>query len=266
MIKVALKYGVRFETSDPTSELIKLLPLWHHFGEDTTKIQYNNKPQSKCLREKHNVLTVGDATDLIARLHEDDHQADAECHCPPCIEDRVLRDCVDPHKCILAAVERLGLLQPIWNPLINQRETRPVLEEDGSDIFCPPRQITTLTEGLRIFTKVKDTEVIPQQPAIPRRDEAPGQQLTIFIEAKTIRNNEGSTEAGGGAWYGPENPRNFAIKLPKEANQSIACAEVVTALVALKRAPLETRIKILSSRSILKTTAITNLESWEDLE
>ncbi|KAJ7643413.1 hypothetical protein DFH06DRAFT_999143, partial [Mycena polygramma] len=58
MISVANKYGVTFDTLNPSEELRKLLPLWHHFGEDQSKTQYNNKPQHKCLRSAHHVRMV----------------------------------------------------------------------------------------------------------------------------------------------------------------------------------------------------------------
>ncbi|KAJ7807323.1 hypothetical protein B0H13DRAFT_1510589, partial [Mycena leptocephala] len=55
MISVGHKYGVTFDTINPSAELNSLLPLFHHFREDRNKTQYNNEPQSKCLRQIHKV-------------------------------------------------------------------------------------------------------------------------------------------------------------------------------------------------------------------
>ncbi|KAJ7180856.1 hypothetical protein C8R46DRAFT_885735, partial [Mycena filopes] len=58
MINTARKYGVIFDTPNPTKEIREALPLWHPFGEDPNKRQLNNKSQCKCLRKNHGTLTV----------------------------------------------------------------------------------------------------------------------------------------------------------------------------------------------------------------
>jgi hypothetical protein len=122
MIKVANKYGVAFDTLNPSEELRRLLPMWHHFGEDPSKTQYNNKAQSKCLHSTHNVRTTGDGMEIISRLDDRGHNAEAGCTCIPCTEDRAINGFRDPHKCTLAARERLGLLLPKWDPRTDERQ------------------------------------------------------------------------------------------------------------------------------------------------
>ncbi|KAJ7306716.1 hypothetical protein DFH08DRAFT_720738, partial [Mycena albidolilacea] len=57
MVKCLKKYGLRFETVHPSTELQRAMPLWHHPGEDPRKRQQNNGQKAKCLRRNHTALT-----------------------------------------------------------------------------------------------------------------------------------------------------------------------------------------------------------------
>jgi hypothetical protein len=236
MIRVANKYGVAFDTLNPSEELRKLLPMWHHFGEDTSKTQYNNKAQSKCLRSTHHVHTTGNGMEVISRLEDGGHRAEAGCTCIPCTEDRAINGCKDPHKCTLATRERLGLLLPKWDPRTDETEQIEI-PDDGMTYFQAPKQIETLAEGFRVFTKHNDCDPLGEIPLdlIVPEDE-PEQKICIHTQAGTTR-NEGVLQAGDGIRWGENDPRNTSIRLATTQSQTLQCAEIVTALKRPPRPP-----------------------------
>ncbi|KAJ7151847.1 hypothetical protein C8R43DRAFT_836132, partial [Mycena crocata] len=116
MVNVARKYGVSFDTHEPSREVRRMLPLWHHFGEDRTRSRINNSIQCVCLREKHNAATVGDAERISARLADRRHRPDKRCRCLDCVDDRAFRKCENPHACAKMALAKLDGLQAKWDP------------------------------------------------------------------------------------------------------------------------------------------------------
>ncbi|KAJ6572628.1 hypothetical protein B0H10DRAFT_1669573, partial [Mycena sp. CBHHK59/15] len=116
MVKCLYKYGFSFEMVNPSPEIQRQLPLWHHPGEDDQKRQVNNGCKANCLRRNHAGLTVGDGMDLTQRLDDPMHEANTSCDCDACEEDRTVRGCENPHACIKAAASRLGQILPKWIP------------------------------------------------------------------------------------------------------------------------------------------------------
>jgi hypothetical protein len=60
MVKCLNKYGMSFATVQPSTELQRSVPLWHHPWEDHSKRQENNGQRAKCMRKNHTTLEVGD--------------------------------------------------------------------------------------------------------------------------------------------------------------------------------------------------------------
>ncbi|KAJ7121450.1 hypothetical protein C8R44DRAFT_542958, partial [Mycena epipterygia] len=116
MVNTALKYGLQFDTYDPSQDLLKELPLWHSFAEDKSKRKINNTAPCKCLRSTHRAYTLGDAMVISERLSDPAHRADNGCMCHPCILDRVFAGCKNPHSCAKMAKLKLDSLLPKWDP------------------------------------------------------------------------------------------------------------------------------------------------------
>ncbi|KAJ7626874.1 hypothetical protein FB45DRAFT_680634, partial [Roridomyces roridus] len=57
-LKAADKYGIIFDTLDPPPEIQRALPMFHHFGQDSSKRKRNNGRVFECLRESHAVQTI----------------------------------------------------------------------------------------------------------------------------------------------------------------------------------------------------------------
>ncbi|KAJ7806733.1 hypothetical protein B0H13DRAFT_1669670, partial [Mycena leptocephala] len=142
------------------------------------------------------------------------HRVEAGCTCIPCTEDSAINGCKNPHKCVLAARERLGLLIPKWDPRANETEQVEV-PEGGITCFKAPEQIKSLAEGFRVFTKQNDDDPLEDaQGATVVPEDTPDLKLCVHIQTRTTK-SDGVPQAGGGAWWGEDDPRNISIRLPK---------------------------------------------------
>ncbi|KAJ7089040.1 hypothetical protein C8R43DRAFT_834860, partial [Mycena crocata] len=116
MMNVARKYGVTFDTHNPSQEVRRSLPLWHHFGEDRGKRQVNNTGPCECLQLKHGASKMGDAERISARLSDARHRPHKDCTCLDCVDDRAFMKCKNPHTCAKMALTKLDSLQSKWDP------------------------------------------------------------------------------------------------------------------------------------------------------
>ncbi|KAJ6632292.1 hypothetical protein B0H10DRAFT_1717603, partial [Mycena sp. CBHHK59/15] len=118
MVKCANKHRISFETVNPSPELLKQMPLWHHPGEDEGKRQENNSKKAVCMRAKHAASTMGDALEMVRRLDNPLHagRATCMCECDDCDVDRTENGCEDPHACATKAKSSMGQICPKWIP------------------------------------------------------------------------------------------------------------------------------------------------------
>ncbi|KAJ7138996.1 hypothetical protein C8R44DRAFT_529333, partial [Mycena epipterygia] len=246
MLKCARKYGVEFHTLSPSHEIRKLLPLWHHKGEDPAKNQLNNKPQSKCLRTNHGVMTVGQGIQVMNRRSCPDHRPDATCVCTPCFEDRYEGKCNNPHRCVVAVSERLDQLLPRWDPRSPDGEAPEVTATEGPAHHVPFKNspsIQTLAEGFRIFTKntVASEDAPPQ---VVHGLEVGEESVRAAISGYSIHTGLVDSRSGAGVWYSPDNPCNTSLRLPATSAQDKATGEVVAALICAQSAPSDVPLRI----------------------
>ncbi|KAJ7912022.1 hypothetical protein B0H13DRAFT_1614009 [Mycena leptocephala] len=267
MLKCAEKYG-EFDIINPSFELRKQLPLFHHFGQDPTLIQRNNTAPCTCLRNNHNVRTTGEGMSVMARLQDNQHRLSPSCQCLACAEDRRVRGCNNPHSCARTVGSRLDHLLPKWDPrrLSNDDTYENTEEHLDSTIFIAPKQIRTVSEGFRVLTKAGARETTTPVVYGPRqRNTLPSEiPVKIFISGTIIQNPEGIKSAGSGIWYGTNDDRNIALHMPEYTPQSSASAKIHAALEAVQRADPETALKIYSNHKSLSNTMIRNLGKWED--
>ncbi|KAJ7610022.1 hypothetical protein DFH06DRAFT_928998, partial [Mycena polygramma] len=116
MVQCLNKYGISFETVNPSIDVLRTMPLWHHPGENKGRRQENNGKKAKCMRRRHAAQTIGDGLDLAQRLDDPLHVPRASCMCDECENDRVIRGCGNPHACATSAASRLRQILPKWIP------------------------------------------------------------------------------------------------------------------------------------------------------
>ncbi|KAJ7141977.1 hypothetical protein C8R46DRAFT_1046559 [Mycena filopes] len=265
MINTGVKYGLVFDTPEPSVDLRKKLPLWHPFSEDRTKRRINNTTPCKCLRHNHRVFNVGDAIRAAERLGNPDHITDKTCMCYDCVEDRNFKNCKNPHSCAKMARQKIDSLVPKWNPSTDYPDRQVAEETEGdshSHTFTGPQEISTLTDGFRIFTRDK-TEAEAYLPIASLRDRIPGNQVIVSVAG--VARNAGTADAiaGSGGWFGHD-LQNISLRLPEDTPQTASNAEVIATIGSLKQAGKQTEVIIGSGSRKMMTTLKTNLPKWED--
>ncbi|KAJ7712398.1 hypothetical protein DFH07DRAFT_684547, partial [Mycena maculata] len=245
MLKVAAKYGIEFNTLQPSQAIRESLPLWHHLGEDASHTQFNNTATCQCLRSTHGVSTVGEGMAIMARLVCQSHVEDRWCVCAPCSSDR-LKGCKNPHACALLVKTRLDRLLSKWDP---RRPDPPVVTpappgEEGARLFVPPPEIATLTDGFRIFTKptAAPTDAPPATPPAPLPATVSPVQVAIGSHYKLL----GTMDAGAafGVHFGQDDPRNVSSVIPEQKSLTRGCAEAIATLVAARSTPVTAPLRI----------------------
>ncbi|KAJ6480518.1 hypothetical protein C8R47DRAFT_599940 [Mycena vitilis] len=213
MIACAERYGVVFDTIDPSVEIREQLPLFHHFGKDPSKTQLNNTPACKCLRENHNVQAIGEGRKLTNKIQNEDHKPTAACKCVPCNELRRSEGCNNPHSCARTAESRLEQILPKWDPRTGTQDRDRENDEDssqetsGATTFRAPKRIESLKEGFRIFTKDSKHTSSMLTAFGPQPQNTDRQRLVnVFISGIIEKTPKGNT-AGGGIWCQGTPPR-----------------------------------------------------------
>ncbi|KAJ7264348.1 hypothetical protein C8J57DRAFT_1034029, partial [Mycena rebaudengoi] len=230
MVKCLNKYGLKFETVNPSNEVQKKLPLWHHPGANSQKRQENNGERPSCLRRNHAVMTVGDALDLIQRLDDPLHYKRMTCLCDACDADKE-QGCENPHACVTTAASRLGQILPRWIPDAGRvGETAPdnTSETGGSKRFEPPESITSLAQGLRVMTRRSDEPKERQAPPLRRRttvEPTPG-AVEIYIAGRVHTPSGKKARAAAGVFIRVNDGRNLGKCIPAAAEQSQYAAEL----------------------------------------
>ncbi|KAJ7622330.1 hypothetical protein FB45DRAFT_1091203, partial [Roridomyces roridus] len=253
MLRVSKKYNLTFDTVNPSAELRGQLPLFHHFGEDESKTQWNNSSACVCLRVNHGVISIDDGLLEMGRLDDPDHVPQADCSCIACSEDREGRGCANPHACATAVVKRANLLHPKWNPLTGEHPLSPLdglaLATDEA-VFVPPPQISSLSDGFRIFVDAAPPPSLPA-PARSRRrnrDEVPAPlppaSAHLYVSGATVRSRAGALQAGAAAVFPNSDSDSQCFRISGHHDQTTPCAEAFAALVGVRKVPVNTPLTI----------------------
>ncbi|KAH9850519.1 hypothetical protein C2E23DRAFT_869957 [Lenzites betulinus] len=248
MIKTARKYGVEPDSPRPGGDLIKALPLWYHFALTQERCSANAK-SNRCLRTVHNVLTVADCIPIANRAEtEPTHKNKKDCRCACCESDRLTLGCDNPSRCSKAARGILRKLQEKWRPggsehtdglslTREQKETnRQHAEERGTVTFDPSlTQHAPTANAFRLF--VKQGESRRTRACRPHRPfQLASERIEVFTDGSCDRNGTEKAVAGAGAWFGENDDRNAAVRVPGPC-QTNQAAEAYACLVAAERTP-----------------------------
>ena len=130
ILKLAREYNVKIEATNPSDQAKGEMPLWYHTKSAPSARRLYKSKLAKCLRQKHGVKLVRDATALIARIGTE-HAQRRNCLCELCRDLRTNVKCAHPLKCLATTVALLDKIRPEWNPanvvaltddLINEEE------------------------------------------------------------------------------------------------------------------------------------------------
>ncbi|KAF9783300.1 hypothetical protein BJ322DRAFT_1069957 [Thelephora terrestris] len=156
-----------------------------------------------------------------------DHRKTNFCTCGMCMSASRL-GCTHPHKCLETAKKLINSLAPIWRPrdpnLPELGTTSPSTEarEDPNEgkLVDAIRDPTDLKDSIRIFTERKNLLSATVLQTTDDETQATT-ELVVYTDGSCINNGTDDAIAGSGVWYGPQDTRNLAIRVPgkKQSNQ-----------------------------------------------
>ncbi|KAL1945539.1 hypothetical protein VTO73DRAFT_2390 [Trametes versicolor] len=271
--KATKRYGVRPETRMPSAALRLEMPAWYHPGTKPGRCVANTEA-SRCLRERHHVLTIAHCVRAAARLQQNaEHRDKVHCACRPCQRDRSDYDCPHPHRCATAASKIVLKLNPKWIPtrqgnvdgltLTNsrKRENRAARIDKKRILFDPTlNQGTPLAMMFRVFTKGDDDV----RPALrPRLAYQVGEEETeVYTDGSCTKNGMADARAGCGVWFGDGDARNEGVRLPFE-EQSNQAAEIYAVTLAHRKTEPYVALHIVSDSKYVVDGLTLHLPNWE---
>ncbi len=279
MLRVAEKYGVRVDAPNPALALRRAMPVWYHIGKAEGRSVANTKA-SRCLRENHRVTTVSDAVRVADRLPRRTgqagvHRQNAACKCVACDEDRRLRGCDNPHRCAVAAQKLSQNLDPIWQDLPDENSDGLTLTNarlrknaeagrDGGRIEFNP---TITNDGatsdiFRVFVdkSLEHRRVPARRP--PRPFQLAGEAMEVYTDGSCDMNGCSNASAGSGVWFGKDDARNMALRVPG-ALQTNQTAEVYAVAAAAAIVAPFAPLHIVSDSKYVIEGLTRHLPAWE---
>ncbi|KAL4255818.1 hypothetical protein AB1N83_014347 [Pleurotus pulmonarius] len=267
MMGAIKRYNVRLEAITLTREALREMPIWYH-KEANPRIRLLAKSRAAlCLRNNHQIRSVGDTEDLAGKLTKRDHKRRAACRCGDCRAIRLHTGCEAPYVCADKASELLETLPEKWDP---RRAPDDQNEDEGQeeDWQCfRPQTITarSLKEAFRVFTEGESYSLLPRT--------APRAAGNILDNVRTVRlATDGSCEdqgqetakAGAGVFYAEGDPRNAAIRVPSMMTQTNQVAEMLALHEAIRTNLSEDTLEIESDSRYTINAVTRGLTKMED--
>jgi ribonuclease HI len=235
-MKLAEKHGVKLEAVNPDQGVRTGLPT------------------------KHKTHHVAQVIELIANV-PDDHRRTNFCTCVSCTSMSE-KGCTHPNGCIEMARKLLDAISPTWNPAtwVEDDQRAPELEDTGEDeILVENRMASTdLENSIRIFTGRQNITTNWEQD-----EHTTGGETTVYTDGSYINNGTAEAKAGSGVWFGENDPRNAAIRVPGN-DQSNQIGELMAILHAVKTAPRNTPLRIRSDSKFAIEGLTKHARSWEE--
>lgn len=278
LIKAGKKYDVKVAVKNPDETLKGCMPGWYHVGTAPGR-QVNNSPAGKCLREKHNAITVEDCKTIARRIgHQSGtHRPNAECACYDCERDRTAKGCDNPHRCATAAKRIIDKLTLLWKPndvidadgltlnSTKKRANQAARENGGRITFDPSISThTPLANVFRAFAEEnQNTESGPvRRPPKPFNVEE--EAVTVYTDGSATSGKPEGPRAGYGVWCGESHPLNQCGRVPPTLDQTNQVAEVYAVAVVTAKAPPFAPIHVKSDSKYMIDGLTKEFRNWEE--
>ncbi|KAJ7271394.1 hypothetical protein B0H12DRAFT_1003102, partial [Mycena haematopus] len=237
MMKAGRKHGIDMDAMAVGREIQEEMPIWYHRKSYANRSVYNADVKVvKCLRENHKILTVrlGDTVVRGGKKDAPRHKPNNRCCCDTCRDVRETTGCKTPDKCFTRARRLLDALHEKWDPRKPQpedyeEEQEPLGDPDSESAQFDPRITThgTIADTFRIFTKGHVRNLRAKAPNT-RHDPEPGAEtISVYTDGSAIHNGKDNAQAGAGVFFGENDPRNRAIRLPTDVGCTNNSGEVL---------------------------------------
>ena len=215
------KYNLCLDTLRILEDIKRQLPMWYHLRAEDNPAGFNRMWVPKCLKSKHQVMTVGELIRMTNWLRGVDpldiHQDLNTCQCGSCTND-CAQGCLDPNWCCRMAQEIIDRLKPKWRPSAHENKNidglslmqrrklrnRDARMQNGEVTFDPMiARDGELSSYFWIFTQPNavchNLALWPMQMANMIRN-----KMSIYMEGACTVNDTGNRSAGNGIWYTQE--------------------------------------------------------------
>ena len=183
----------------------------------------------------------------------------------------------NPHACAMEAYTRIENIAPKLNPIhprddhdnLSLTRTRKQRNENakqmhGDIIFDPTITCKNdLSECFRIFTNPTQITNIPAKRLQARGTILRNQQIEVYTDGACFENGKANARCGSGIWFGPNQERNNAIRIPGDA-QSNQTGEIAAIIAAAETIPQSWPLKIHTDSQYVINGLTTHLKDWED--
>ena len=277
MVTAAQKYDANLAAIRLTPQLKSLLPAWYHIAADPRPI---TNVESKCLLNTHETTRVADLIQMSARLREPQgdrtHLNGPQCICQDCVRDR-RKGCKNPHACAVEARIRIENIAPKLNPnhtgdnrdnltlTRNRKQSNEAARRTQGEIIFDPT-ITCkddLSECFRIFTNPNQITNIPASRPRARGVILRNQQISAYTDGACFENGKANARCGSGIWFGPNQHRNKAIRIPGE-EQSNQVGEIAAIIITAETIPQSWPLKIYTDSQYVIDGLTMHLRDWEN--
>ena len=266
-LRLAEKHGVELEALRPSEETKGEMPVWLHRKANRDAARIYTTGAAKCLKLKHCTHYMRQLVKMVEEI-PDEHRKTNFCTCESCREASRL-GCTHPERCLDTARKLIGTIDPKWRPGTQQSDTNGAERSEatttggqhGRVIVDATRGTTDLQHSIRIFTDRGGMEetIAPQTTedgALPDGD------LVVYTDGSCIGNGTADARAGSGVWYGDNDPRNTAIRVPgrKQSNQ---IGELLAVLYVVQNTPGNQPLRICSDSKFAIEGLTKYARRWE---
>jgi hypothetical protein len=262
IMKVKKKYNVQIEALAIPQDIKSNMPIWFHVAASNDLKSFNNHHYSTCLRDNHEIQTVGQMCLFISRSTPDHRQRNG-CICDNCTADKA-KGCKKPFECRKLAKKIMNCIPPKWHPhkdlarkikplMPSEKEKNETAIEDKRGLIFDPNIYLEgpITNAMRVFTdgSKADNETPLGQP---HSSNSRPKKISVITAGKYAINENGDHISGGGAWFKKDTYTNISIK-PVEEMSSPDSGELCVILRVLKQVPKSKKLYLhIQSKYILK--------------
>ena len=266
MLRLAKEFNVQVSAPNPSPNTRLDLPIWYHVHSAPSVRKLYRTKVARCLRNKHDVKLVRDATNLLEATPEN-HEHRVGCTCQHCETMRRINKCSHPHECIRLTATLIEKINPKWNPYTaNSTPTGPNPEGANEPMserttFDRNNETTHLNEAITIF-KSSMREYGSATRTAPQNHAQQTQETTVYTDGACINNGDEDAAAGLGVWYGEEDERNLSMRvpIPQQSNQT---GELMAVLMATKTHPPNEDLLIISDSKYVIDGLTKHAKLWE---
>ncbi|KAJ7655668.1 ribonuclease H-like protein [Mycena polygramma] len=141
---------------------------------------------------------------------------------------------------------------------------RPAERDESGTVEFDLRVTTegTLGDVFRIFTDghTNQTQIAPDTSFSLNQ----GPEVTVYTDGSAIDNETDNVKAGAGVFFGDDDPRNIAIRVPRALGPSNQVGEMLAIKEAIEAAPLDAPLQIFSDSKYAIDGLTKNMKRWQD--